>query len=81
MHNPHALIPPIFGTDEFGTTTEWNPAMQKLTGYPRDEVVGKMLVGEVFGLSMMLCRLQVGRPKTSEICCVVSVRVRNMNIG
>ncbi|GAQ77752.1 phytochrome [Klebsormidium nitens] len=58
VHNPHALIPPIFGTDEFGTTTEWNPAMQKLTGYPRDEVVGKMLVGEVFGLSMMLCRLQ-----------------------
>lgn len=60
VHNPHALIPPIFGTDEFGTTTEWNPAMQKLTGYQRDDVVGKMLVGEVFGLSMMLCRLQVG---------------------
>jgi phytochrome B len=68
VHNPHALIPPIFGTDEFGTTTEWNPAMQKLTGYQRDDVVGKMLVGEVFGLSMMLCRLQVVVLFSAGIC-------------
>nr|AHZ64011.1 phytochrome [Entransia fimbriata] len=49
VHSPNVLIPPIFGTDEFGYTTEWNPAMVHLTGVPRLEISGKLLVGEVFG--------------------------------
>lgn len=42
------LIPPIFASDENARCCEWNPAMEKLTGWPRDEVMGKMLPGEIF---------------------------------
>ncbi|XP_075666985.1 phytochrome E isoform X1 [Castanea sativa] len=42
------LIPPIFASDENACCCEWNPAMEKLTGWPRDEVMGKMLPGEIF---------------------------------
>ncbi|KAI3980193.1 hypothetical protein MKX01_033334 [Papaver californicum] len=58
VHNPSALIPPIFGTDESGWCSEWNPAMTKLTGWSRSEVIGKMLLGEVFGNHMGCCRLK-----------------------
>ncbi|RZC89106.1 hypothetical protein C5167_030800 [Papaver somniferum] len=58
VQNPSALIPPIFGTDEFGWCSEWNPAMTKLTGWRRDEVIDKMLLGEVFGNHMGCCRLK-----------------------
>lgn len=43
------LIPPIFATDENACCLEWNAAMEKLTGWTRHEIVGKMLPGEVFG--------------------------------
>ncbi|KAL2906804.1 Phytochrome A [Bienertia sinuspersici] len=56
--NPNPLIPPIFGTDEFGWCSEWNPAMSKLTGYKREEVMDKMLLGEVFGTHKSCCRLK-----------------------
>jgi PAS domain-containing protein len=36
--NPNPLIPPIFGTDEYGYCSEWNPSMEKLTGWKREEV-------------------------------------------
>ncbi|OWM88050.1 phytochrome B isoform X2 [Punica granatum] len=55
VHSPNPLIPPIFATDENTCCSEWNTAMEKLTGWPRGEVMGKMLVGEVFG---SLCRLK-----------------------
>ncbi|KAI3920260.1 hypothetical protein MKW92_038851 [Papaver armeniacum] len=58
VQNPSALIPPIFGTDESGWCSEWNPAMTKLTGWSRDEVIGKMLLGEVFCNHMGCCRLK-----------------------
>lgn len=58
IQNPNALIPPIFGTDEFGWCSEWNAAMIKLTGVERDEVVDKMLLGEVFGGQNAFCRLK-----------------------
>ncbi|MFQ6650854.1 hypothetical protein Gotur_023641 [Gossypium turneri] len=58
VHNPNPLIPPIFGMDEFGWCSEWNPAMTKLTGWNRDEVVDKMLLGEVFGTNTACCRLK-----------------------
>ena len=55
IQNPNPLIPPIFGTDESGWCTEWNPAMSKLTGLKREEVVEKMLLGEVFGTQKKSC--------------------------
>lgn len=58
VQNPNPLIPPIFGTDEFGWCSEWNPAMTKLTGWKRGEVIDKMLLGEVFGTNMACCRLK-----------------------
>ncbi|KAF8038651.1 hypothetical protein BT93_B1249 [Corymbia citriodora subsp. variegata] len=58
VQNPNPLIPPIFGTDEFGWCSEWNPAMAKLTGWKREEIIDKMLLGEVFGMHMACCRLK-----------------------
>ncbi|KAF3322667.1 phytochrome B [Carex littledalei] len=55
VHSPNALIPPIFAVDENTCCSEWNTAMEKLTGWSRGEMMGKMLVGEVFG---SFCRLR-----------------------
>lgn len=55
VHSPNPLIPPIFGSDENACCTEWNTAMGKLTGWSREDVIGKMLVGEIFGVC---CRLK-----------------------
>lgn len=49
------LIPPIFASDENVCCSEWNAAMEKLTGCMREEVMGKMLPGEIFG---GVCRLK-----------------------
>ncbi|KAB5544643.1 hypothetical protein DKX38_012755 [Salix brachista] len=49
IHSPNPLIPPIFASDENTCCLEWNTAMEKITGWTRGEVMGKMLVGEVFG--------------------------------
>lgn len=58
VQNPNPLIPPIFGTDEFGWCSEWNPAMASLTGWERNEVINKMLLGEIFGTNGAYCRLK-----------------------
>nr|ALB26782.1 phytochrome A [Akebia trifoliata] len=58
VHNPSPLIPPIFGLDEFGWCSEWNPAMVMLSGWDRNEVIDKMLLGEVFGIHTACCRLK-----------------------
>lgn len=58
VQNPNPLIPPIFGTDEFGWCCEWNAAMSKLSGWSREEVMNKMLLGEVFGTNRACCRLK-----------------------
>ncbi|XP_059648350.1 phytochrome A1 [Cornus florida] len=58
VQNPNPLIPPIFGTDEFGWCSEWNAAMKKLSGWDREEVIDKMLLGEVFGINTAYCRLK-----------------------
>ncbi|KAF7803213.1 phytochrome E isoform X2 [Senna tora] len=50
------LIPPIFASDENACCSEWNAAMERLTGWKREEVLGKLLPGEIFG---GLCRLKV----------------------
>ncbi|XVE82276.1 hypothetical protein DITRI_Ditri15bG0135200 [Diplodiscus trichospermus] len=55
VHSPNPLIPPIFASDENTCCLEWNTAMEKLTEWPRGEIIGKMLVGEVFG---SCCRLK-----------------------
>ena len=49
IHSPNPLIPPIFASDENTCCTEWNTALENLTGWSRGEVIGKMLVGEIFG--------------------------------
>lgn len=49
------LIPPIFASDENACCCEWNAAMEKLTGWPKDDVMGKTLPGEIFG---GFCRLK-----------------------
>ena len=58
IHNPNPLIPPIFGADKFGWCSEWNAAMSKLTGWHRDEVLDKMLLGEVFDSSNASCHMK-----------------------
>lgn len=49
------LIPPIFASDENACCSEWNAAMEKLTSWTRDEVLGKVLPGEIFG---SFCKLK-----------------------
>lgn len=58
IQNPNPLIPPIFGADEFGWCSEWNAAMARLSGWARDEVLDKMLLGEVFGGQLARCRMK-----------------------
>ncbi|KAL6957119.1 hypothetical protein U1Q18_045224 [Sarracenia purpurea var. burkii] len=55
VQSPNPLIPPIFASDENICCSEWNTAMEKLTGWTREEIAGKMLVGEIFG---GCCRLK-----------------------
>ncbi|KAJ0978638.1 hypothetical protein J5N97_014112 [Dioscorea zingiberensis] len=55
VHSPNPLIPPIFASDEDTCCSEWNTAMEKLTGWSRRDMIGKLLVGEVFG---SCCRLK-----------------------
>ncbi|KAL8555026.1 hypothetical protein ACS0TY_002998 [Phlomoides rotata] len=76
VQNPNPLIPPIFGTDEFGWCSEWNAAMTKLTGWSRDDVMNKMLLGEVFGMNRALCRL-----KNQESYVNLGVGVNNAVTG
>ncbi|CAM0872903.1 unnamed protein product [Alopecurus aequalis] len=40
VHNPNPLIPPIFASDENICCSEWNTAMEKLTGWSKGEVIG-----------------------------------------
>ncbi|KAI3921881.1 hypothetical protein MKX01_005570 [Papaver californicum] len=49
IQSPNSLIPPIFASDENTCCCEWNAAMEKLTGWSRGEVIGKMLLREIFG--------------------------------
>lgn len=49
------LIPPIFASDENACCSEWNAAMENLTGWTKEEVIGKTIPGEVFG---GYCRLK-----------------------
>nr|XP_043621984.1 phytochrome E [Erigeron canadensis] len=49
IHSLNPLIPPLFASNENACCTEWNAAMEELTGHIRNEVLGKVLPGEVFG--------------------------------
>ncbi|KAL8192237.1 hypothetical protein R6Q57_027904 [Mikania cordata] len=49
MQTLNPLIPPLFASNENACCSEWNAAMEELTGYMKHEVVGKVLPGEVFG--------------------------------
>ncbi|RZR82056.1 hypothetical protein BHM03_00008399 [Ensete ventricosum] len=76
VHNPSPLIPPIFGADEFGWCSEWNAAMTKLSGWQRDEVMDKMLLGEVFGSHVACCRM-----KNKDTYVNLSIIVNNAMTG
>lgn len=76
VHNPNPLIPPIFGTDESGWCTEWNQAMAKLSGWNREEVSDKMLLGEVFGTHRACCRL-----KNQEAFVSLGIVLNNVMTG
>ncbi|KAK1371036.1 Phytochrome [Heracleum sosnowskyi] len=60
MQNLRPLNPPIFSPNEFGFCDEWNQAMIELSGWRREEVMGKILLGEVFGTGTRapFCRLK-----------------------
>ncbi|KAG9457838.1 hypothetical protein H6P81_002346 [Aristolochia fimbriata] len=62
IQSPNPLIPPIFASDDNTCCSEWNTAMEKLTGWSRNEIVGKLLVGDVFG---SCCRLR-GRDELTK---------------
>ncbi|KAK4386100.1 Phytochrome A [Sesamum angolense] len=49
VQNLNQLIPSIFGANKFGWCSEWNIAMTKLSRWNREDVISKMLIGEVFG--------------------------------
>ncbi|KAG8062379.1 hypothetical protein GUJ93_ZPchr0003g18399 [Zizania palustris] len=71
IHNPSPLIPPIFGADEFGWCSEWNAAMTKLTGWQRDEVINKMLLGDVFDSSNASCLVK-NRDAFVSLCILIN---------
>lgn len=56
------LIPPIFASDENACCSEWSAAMEKLTGWMKHEIIGKVLPGEVFG---SFCQLK-GRDELTK---------------
>ncbi|KAF8730729.1 hypothetical protein HU200_016591 [Digitaria exilis] len=56
-YNPN-LLTPMFGADKSGRCNEWNAAMTRLTGWHREEILHKMLLGEVFGCSNASCVLK-----------------------
>ncbi|KAL2513840.1 Phytochrome A [Forsythia ovata] len=76
VQNPNPLIPPIFGTDEFDWCSEWNSAMTKLSGWNRDGVINKMLLGEVFGTHNACCRL-----KNQEAYVNLGIALNNAVMG
>ncbi|RLM58834.1 hypothetical protein C2845_PM18G03830 [Panicum miliaceum] len=51
INNPN-LLTPMFGADKDGRCNEWNAAMAKLTGWHREEVLHKMLLGEFLIVAM-----------------------------
>ncbi|KAH7676405.1 Phytochrome protein [Dioscorea alata] len=73
VHSPNPLIPPIFASDENVCCSEWNTAMEKLTGWSGHEIIGKLLVGEVFG---SCCRL-----RSSETLTKFTVILHNATTG
>ncbi|XP_021766342.1 phytochrome C-like isoform X1 [Chenopodium quinoa] len=58
VRNPNHLIPPIFMMDEQGLCLEWNDAMEKLSGFGKEEAIGRMLLGEVFTTESNGCQVK-----------------------
>lgn len=58
VRNHNHLIPPIFMMDEQGLCLEWNGAMEKLSGFGKEEVIGRMLLGEVFTTESNGCQVK-----------------------
>ncbi|KAK1277340.1 Phytochrome A [Acorus gramineus] len=62
IENPSPLIPPIFGADEFGWCSEWNPAMTKISGWRRNEVIDKMLLAIKKSKKLAYIRQEIRNP-------------------
>lgn len=77
VHSPNPLIPPIFASDENTCCTEWNTAMEKLTGWSRGDILGKVLVGEVFGAC---CRLK-GQDALTKFMIVLHNAIGGQDTG
>ncbi|CAN6470627.1 unnamed protein product [Victoria cruziana] len=58
VHNPNALIPPIFIMDAYGCCSEWNSAMEKISGLKRKDVIGRAIVGEIFCMNGIGCQVK-----------------------
>ncbi|XP_057526791.1 phytochrome C isoform X1 [Amaranthus tricolor] len=58
MRNANHLIPPIFIMDEQGLCLEWNDAMEKLSGFTKEEAIGQVLLGDVFTTESIGCQLK-----------------------
>lgn len=58
VRNPCPLIPPIFMMEEHGRCVEWNDAMQKISGLKREQAIDQMLLGEVFTVHSLGCRVK-----------------------
>lgn len=58
VRNHNHLIPPIFMMDEQGLCLEWNDSMEKLSGFRKEEVIGRMLLGEVFTTESIGCQVK-----------------------
>ncbi|CAI7888414.1 unnamed protein product, partial [Closterium sp. NIES-54] len=65
---PPPFPPPLPPQAEFGLCTEWNAAMERITGFTRFEVWERMLIGDVFG---SLCRMESGDAMT-KLMIVIS---------
>ncbi|WOK99688.1 phytochrome C [Canna indica] len=58
VRNPSELIPPIFIINEYGCCSEWNSAMENISGIKREDAIDKVLVGELFCLHGFGCRVK-----------------------
>ncbi|KAL0323390.1 UNVERIFIED_CONTAM: Phytochrome B [Sesamum angustifolium] len=79
VHSPNPLIPPIFASDENACCSEWNTAIEKLTGWQDEEKSGKYVQalltankrvnmdGQIIGA---FCFLQIASPELQQALIV-----------
>eukprot|EP00899_Mesostigma_viride_P003568 jgi/Mesvir1/13211/Mv06169-RA.1 len=53
----HRVVTLLVNTDQNGYVVEWNPNMERISGLSKEEVLRKLLLGEVFGMDPKHCML------------------------